>query len=175
MSTLVKTEFQARVLAIDPTSRGFGYVVMEGPGELVDWGLKEARESKNAHCLRQIRGLVERYAPTVILIEDYREPGARRQARVRALLERVAVGPWRGALVVRLTRPLVKQAFAKSGAATRDEIASAVARNFPELASRLPGARRTWMSPNPGLAVFNAAALALTYFRFVHSEARSLL
>lgn len=166
-STPIEIESPARVLAVDPTSRGFGYLIMEGPEELVDWGLKRTPEEKNVRCLRQIRRLVERYAPTVILIEDYREPEAYRQERVRGLLEQLAVGPWRGALVIRIPRRLVKLAFAKSGAATRDEIAQAVSRKFSELARRLPPTRRLWMSADPRMAIFNAASLALTYYHFV--------
>jgi hypothetical protein len=31
---------EKRVLAIDPTHRGFGYVILEGPERLIDWGTR---------------------------------------------------------------------------------------------------------------------------------------
>ena len=30
-----------RIIAIDPTTKGFGFAVMEGPEDLIDWGIKE--------------------------------------------------------------------------------------------------------------------------------------
>jgi len=42
----IKNEKVIRVLAIDPSTRGFGFAVLEGPSRLIDWGVKETR-SKN--------------------------------------------------------------------------------------------------------------------------------
>jgi hypothetical protein len=35
-----------RVLAIDPSTRGFGFAILEGPNQLIDWGVKETRADK---------------------------------------------------------------------------------------------------------------------------------
>ncbi len=59
-----------RVLAIDPTTKGFGFAVMEGPEKLIDWGVKGVRGSKNSECLRLISGLIDQYQPDVIVVED---------------------------------------------------------------------------------------------------------
>lgn len=32
-----------RILAIDPTTRGFGFGILEAPERLIDWGVKEAK------------------------------------------------------------------------------------------------------------------------------------
>src|SRR5947207_3331343 len=92
-----------RVLSIDPTSRGFGFVVFESPTTLVDWG-----------C---------RYVPV----------------------------------------SLVKKVFGTFRANTKHEIAHAVAQQLPELAPELPRYRKAWMSEGSQMAIFDAAALALTY------------
>ena len=42
------THDRERVLAIQPTTRGFGFAVFEGPQEPIDWGVKEVRKNKNA-------------------------------------------------------------------------------------------------------------------------------
>lgn len=43
-----------RVLAIDPTSRGFGFVVFEGPEHLIDWAVVEIRKDKEDKCLQRM-------------------------------------------------------------------------------------------------------------------------
>ena len=52
-----------RVLAIDPFSRGFGFVVLEGTDSLVDWGLKDIRKAKAEKSLKQIAILIAHYEP----------------------------------------------------------------------------------------------------------------
>ena len=36
-----------RILAIAPSSRGFGFAVLEGQEKLVDWGVKSIKGDKN--------------------------------------------------------------------------------------------------------------------------------
>ena len=52
-----------RVLALDPTHRGFGFVVLEGPTTLVDWGVKRVGPAKNQETIAKVSGLIERYRP----------------------------------------------------------------------------------------------------------------
>lgn len=58
----------------------------------------------------------------------------------------------------------MKKGFFEEGAANKHQIATAVVQKFPELAPRLPPDRKPWMSEDPRMAMFNAVALALTYF-----------
>lgn len=43
-----------RVLAIDPSTRGFGFAVLEAPNRLIDWGVKEARTDKQRRALSKV-------------------------------------------------------------------------------------------------------------------------
>ena len=36
---------EKRVLAIDPTTKGFGFAIMEGPERLIDWGVKGVKNN----------------------------------------------------------------------------------------------------------------------------------
>ena len=74
-----------RVLAIDPTTRGFGFAVLEGPDRLVDWGVKTVKQDKHAGCLVKVREIIALYQPTVLVIENAQGQGSRRCARVRQL------------------------------------------------------------------------------------------
>jgi hypothetical protein len=152
-----------RVLSIDPTSRGFGFVVFESPTTLADWGCKAIRQQDKAKTLAKVLELIYHYRPGIIVLEDYR--GSRRCARVQNLLDEVC----RLATTERLkTRRIpvlrVKQVFRTFRARTKHEIAHAVAQQLPELAPELPRYRKPWMSEGSQMAIFDAAALALTYF-----------
>jgi RNase H-fold protein (predicted Holliday junction resolvase) len=74
---------QARVLAIDPTHRGFGYAVFEGPDLLVDWGERNIWGQKNAGSVEAVARLIERYQPDILVLEDPSSADCRRWPRVQ--------------------------------------------------------------------------------------------
>ena len=57
-----------RVLAIDPSTRGFGFAVLEGPNRLIDWGVKETKIDKNRRSLKLIDELVNDYQPYAMVV-----------------------------------------------------------------------------------------------------------
>src|SRR5712691_5251393 len=78
-----------RILAVDPTSRGFGYALLEKPDRLVDWGIVQVMAARNAACLRRIEELTDWYQAHAVVTEDPQGRGCRRCARVRTLLRDV--------------------------------------------------------------------------------------
>jgi hypothetical protein len=64
-------------------------------------------------------------------------------------------------IVVTVTRESVRRLFAPTGT-TKFEIALAITKTFPELASRLPRKRKPWMSEDERMNLFDAVAFALT-------------
>src|SRR5437870_1613293 len=78
---------EIRVLAIDPSTRGFGFAVLEGPNRLIDWAVKETKVNKNAKSLKLIDDLIDRYQPNVIVVEDYAGKGSRRCRRIQTLID----------------------------------------------------------------------------------------
>ena len=156
-----------RVLAIDLGTRGFGYAVMEGPHKLIDWGVREIRRNKTTVTLAKARQLIDRYQPEVFVLEDYSSQGDRRPDRVRTLANRLREPALdAGIRTQSFARSKVKGAFVASEAVSRYEIASLLAKWFPELFSRLPPKRKPWMPEHPQMGVFDAVALALTYYFF---------
>jgi hypothetical protein len=59
MSSAPATE--KRVLSIDPTHRGFGYVVLEGSEHLIDWGVRHVQGSKNKASIQAASDLISYY------------------------------------------------------------------------------------------------------------------
>src|SRR5262249_9514985 len=168
-----------RVLAVDPSTRGFGFAILEGPDRLIDWGVKETKVDKKRRSLRFIAELIHRYQPNVLVVEDYTGKGSRRCRRVRKLIKEISrLAVQRKIKVRNFSRLKVKQAFSESGTPNKCEIAIAIAKHFPELAPRLPRFRKPWMSEDYRMSIFDAVGFALTVFRFrtgeisVHRPAR---
>src|SRR5581483_8767253 len=83
-----------RVLAISPSSRGFGYAVLEGDRFLVDWGVRNVGREKNSQTLQKTDELISRYDPHVLALQDHSAPDSKRRHRIRDLgkkLEKLAL------------------------------------------------------------------------------------
>jgi len=146
------------LLGLAPTARGLGYIVIDGAHRLCDWGVREARGGdKNGQALRVAAALMERCAPSALIVEDIRT--ARRHPRIVALLaELTKAAEARGMRVQRFTRSALRAHF---GVHTKHAIAEEVAKAIPVLAVQLPRKRKPWMSEDARQALFDAAALAL--------------
>lgn len=151
-----------RVLAVDPMTKGFGFALLEGRSTLVDWGTREARGDKASTCVRKVAELLGRYRPDFLVLEDHRAPSSVRCVRVRQLLQRIQNEAAKQRIRVRLvSRVRVRATFERRGARTKEQVAQAIAGNFPEVAPYLPRPRKPWMTEDDRMSVFDALALTL--------------
>ena len=159
-------QFESFVLAIYPSTRGFAFVVFEGPESPFDWGTKEFRGlRRSARTLEAIAALIERYRPDAIVIEDFTEKGSRRSLRIRNLYRSlIHLGQTECIDVSRYSKVQVRHCFGSVGATTKYEIATAIARQIPAFGHRLPRLRKIWMSEDARQNLFDAAALGLTHY-----------
>lgn len=164
-----------RILAIDPTHRGFGYVVLEGSDRLVDWGLRQWRRGKSSNAVDRVCNLIRRVTPDVLVIEDTRCDSCRRGERVREFLDRVAAATISEVRVRRVAAAAVRARFSAAGAKNKDAVARILAAQFPELAPLLPPPRKPWKSEDERMAVFDAAALAANGARLHSRPTRPLI
>lgn len=163
---MIAVASEAFVLALYPTTRGFSFVLFEGPETPYDWGVKAIPgRRKNARTIAEIRRLIDRYQPYAIVLEDVSEKKARRGSRVRHLTWGIAhLAQAESIEVHRYTKATVHNTFRRSGAKTKQEVAQAIAIHIPAFAHRLPPIRKAWMSEDPRMSLFDAAALGLTFF-----------
>ena len=160
-----KADNPKRVLAVDPTSRGFGFIVLEGLTSVIDWGVKTVKTNKQTETLAKVTELISRYQPESIVLEAVGDKDSRRCKRIQNLILSIRSLAKRRKVRSNCFSPAkVKRIFLTFGAATKHQIAHVVARQLPELASRVPRYRKAWMSEDYSMAIFDAAALALTYF-----------
>lgn len=157
---------QGLVLSIYPTSRGYSFVLFEGPQSPYDWGVKDIRKrKKNEATFEGFKALLERYRPDHVVIENYTEHGSRRSSRIRRLYRMLVQYTINECIEVNLiSRDTIRTYFASVGAKTKYEIAQAIAVQIPALAHRLPRLRKIWMSEDPRQSLFDAAALGIVFY-----------
>jgi Holliday junction resolvasome RuvABC endonuclease subunit len=162
---------EKRLLSIDPTHRGFGYVVLEGPERLIDWGTRHVQGPKNKASVAAVGELIGRYRPQIMVLEDVAARDCRRSRRVRELVEALdRHGRERGLTVRKIAKARVKKMFSRLGIRNKGQMARFIAARFPELARYLPPERKPWMSEDLKMAIFDAAAFGLAVFSHVQSK-----
>lgn len=158
-----KTAKTRRVLAIAPSSRGFGFAVMEGNETLVDWGAKSVKGDKNAQCIQKTDELITQYQPDILATQDFEAKDCRRAARIRELgRDFVNLAKQHKIKAAALSRSKVRAALFAGRPGTKHDQATMLANRFPaELGFRLPPKRRPWMSEDSRMDIFEAVALTL--------------
>jgi|HubBroStandDraft_6_1064221.scaffolds.fasta_scaffold678166_2 hypothetical protein len=157
-----------QVLAIHPTTSGFGWVLFEAATRPIEWGTASVANADNVRCLERIRELIERFRPTEIVLEQFEGKPARRKRRiVRLSRSIVELARLHGVEPSIFTREAIEQAFAKFGAKDRYQIATVIAGHIEPLAHLLPPKRKIWLPESRSMGLFNAAALAITFFALI--------
>jgi Holliday junction resolvasome RuvABC endonuclease subunit len=152
------------VLGVHPSARGFGWALFEGPLVPFDWGTVDIRSDKNTRALARFEQLLDRYQPSALAMEAFEPENAHRSARIRTLGRgMVRRAEARGVNVRLYSRSQISKTFVDDNASTREEIAAAVAGRIAVLKPRLPKPRKIWVGEHPNIALFSAAACALTY------------
>jgi hypothetical protein len=146
------------ILAIDPTSRGFAFAVLEAPAFLVDWG-ERIVPAKTGGLLRKVDELLPRYEPTLLVIEDLAGLGARRRKRASKEIHSIELlAQKRGLSAERISRLGVIDTFAPGK--SKYEVALRLAEIFPALAERLPRKRKAWTTEDARMNIFDALGFA---------------
>ena len=155
-----KRDLHNRVLAIAPSYRGFGFAMMDGDA-LVDWGVSMVTKDKNVRCLSKVESFLDHYQPDLMAMENYAH--SRRSPQIRTLVRQITkLAASRDIRVKLFTRGQINRAFCANDRGSKNALAEAVAKRFPdELGFRLPPKRRPWMSEDYRMDIFDAAAFGL--------------
>ncbi len=153
------------VFAIYLNSRGFAFVLFEGPLAPRDWSTIEVRGDKREKIVARVSSLFARYKPHVVVLQDMSPTGTDRPHRIRHLNEVITKLAERHGLPTALvSRSEVRERFAYLGSVTKDAIAAAIAKHIPAFERFLPLPRKPWKSEDARMGLFDAAALALIFF-----------
>jgi hypothetical protein len=152
-----------RVLALDLHPRRFGYVVLEGPDRLLDWGVRSHRRKGNSADVlirRRLRPLLELWSPTLLVIHAARQiPPRKKLVRERLLKGVVAEAKKQRARV----QMLKKRPADLAEKLTKYERAQAVVKRFPVLTQKLPPKRKPWESEHYSMSIFETLEVAVDY------------
>lgn len=151
----------ARILAIAPSTRGFGFSVLEGFDTLADWGVKSVTTDKNARSVAKVEQLISHYRPDILVLEDF-SPGKRTPRIKRLGRSIITLARSKNVKVALFTQGQIREAFSQIGTRTKQARAEFIAQKFPdEIGFRLPPKRKPWMSEDYRMNIFDAVALAL--------------
>lgn len=155
------------VLSIYLTTRGFAFALFEGPLSPVDWGTTDMRGLlKNRRCHKAAKALLTRYKPDVLVLQDMGKNEPHRILRIRLLNIAIARLAENACVpVLMISRARLREHFASRGTPTKQGIAELIAKHIPAFERYLPRKRKPWMSEDKRMALFDAAALALTAFQ----------
>jgi hypothetical protein len=146
------------ILAIDPTSRGFAFVVLEAPVFLVDWG-ERIVPTRSGNVIRKVGDLLSYHQPAALVVEDIGAKGCLRRKRAREEIKRMEqLAKASGMQVERVSRLAVRDTFAPGK--SKYAVALRLAQVFPIFGGRLPRKRRAWMSEDQRINTFDALGFA---------------
>lgn len=154
-----------RTLALDLHPRSFGYVVLEGPERLLDWGVRSWRGKGNRYDVlvrRRLAPLLEHWKPSDLVI---RKPAGipRCQSGIDSLIMRIDSAAKSHRIPVRAVRHGLGEE--REQRLTKYENARRVVERFPVLAQKLPPKRKAWESEDYRMTMLTAAHLAYMYQR----------
>jgi hypothetical protein len=151
-------------LSIYPNSRGFGFVVVEGPGMLVDYRICTVKPASNDLVLARFKKILALHNPTVVLLREAELSKSDRKQRIPKLV--VAISKFlksKNIPVYRYSREQIKNAFDQFGATTKYDIAQGIASQYDELKELAPKQRKAWMEEDYRMGIFDALALVGTH------------
>lgn len=153
------------ILAIAPSTKGFGFVVLEGQETFVDWGVRTAKGDKNAQSLAKVKKLITQYQPGTLVLEDASAKGSRRSSRIRRLAQQMVKMAATLKVSAKLfSRDQVVKTFFTDGQGTKHLLAEIMAKQFPEqLGLQLPPKRKPWKNEDSRMGIFDAVALAMVF------------
>ena len=148
---------QTRILALDVHPRSFGYVVVESPDKLLDWGVRRSYQKTKSHpevlARGRLRPLLKIWKPGVVVTRV----GDRRSKDVQSLLRHMKKEAEATAFL-----PLTDARGYYLGRGKYQRAVEMAAR-FPEIGWKLPPKRKLGDSEHYLMSIFEALAIALHY------------
>ncbi len=150
-----------RMLSIYPNTLGFGFVVFNDLGEILDYGMVSIRPINNDKCFGRIQRIISYYQPQLLILEDYLK--SNKSTRVQKLIERICEANENSLKIFLYPREQVRDVLAIFGAKNKYEISKKVCEAYPQFNSKLPEKRKVWEPENYYQGIFDAITLVLTH------------
>lgn len=159
------TQMKNIVYALHLNANGFGFVYLENPRKLLDYGSVRINPISNRKVLERIKRSFDYLRPSIVIIQDSEGKASRAGRRVRRLIDKIISQANKEKLkVVMYSRDQIRDVFEQFGGVTKYEISRVILTEFKELESREPKKRKSWQSESHNMPIFDALSLALTWY-----------
>jgi hypothetical protein len=158
-----------RILAVDLRRSRFGYAVLDGPNLLLEWGSGEILadgKDRGAFKSTRLHSVLRVASPAAVIVRRSQQKGnldTRLRDRLYRQIKRVAEAY--SIPSADISQEQIKRAFHVAPRVSKHQIASVIARIFPELQLKLPVARRAWEPERHSMIVFDSIAAGLAYLQ----------
>jgi len=132
-----------------------------GPDELIDWGIKNFRHGVNAVKVPlhvKLALILDQYEPDTVVFKEPRTEARKTIARAISNLAQRRRIPVR-----RISGATVRRVFPDQNH-NKYQIASVIAKRYPELSPRLGPRRKFWEAEKYSMSIFDAVAIGIAYF-----------
>jgi len=160
---MTTTNYQKVTLVLYPNTFGVGFVICEGPKEILDYGIKKVRPISHHKYMKKVKWLLDFCKPDIILLLDYKSRKiSKRQKRI--IDEIVQLAHASNLNLKSYSRSQIKQTFLIFNAKTKYDIAMVILNWYPELKNKEPHKRLPWMAEHYQMVVFDTFSLMLTHY-----------
>jgi hypothetical protein len=157
-----------RLLALAIRSSKMGFVVFEGPAQLLDWGVRwfgVRKSSLRSRVSRRVEALLRIHNPLTVVACDRTYYSAAANRRFAIIVSSIRAETRRHSATFKiLSTPQVQRHFALRGYVTKHGIATDLSSRFEELSWRLPTRRKPYEREAPAMVIFDAAANGLAFY-----------
>lgn len=165
-------ERNSRVLAFDVRPQWLGFAAFEAPAKLLDFGVTRLRSREAGP--RRLSFLVNTLRPAIIVLRRVAPGSVRDHPRTKSLVRAIECLSLRYSIRVEfVNESQLRDHLRRRDARTKQETASLLARDFPDLRWIVPPPRRLWQHEHRNMPVFDAAALGVSYFALANKEDRA--
>jgi len=154
-----------KVLAVYPNSKGYAYVLMQGPLIILTKRMVSVSPVDNTRIINDIKTLIREHCPNAFIIENpkckYSRKGVRGNQLLRSL---VLCAKYQKIGVYSYSREDIRLVFEIWKAQTKYEIAEVIAKNIKSFRILLYSKPRYPDSQKYLTAIFDAVSLGITHY-----------
>jgi hypothetical protein len=154
-----------RLLALEVRSRKIGFAVFEGPGRLLDWGVRSCshptRELPEV-VAKRVRPLLVRYEPIALAVRNENQYSSQTAVRLRASITSIRKEATQCGVEFQLLKTRTRKHFlVQRGYCTKYQVAEMIGKSFEEFSWKVQPQRKAWHSESYHTIIFDAVATGL--------------
>lgn len=146
------------ILALSLDWQGFGFVVFDGPDDLIDYGTRNFRHRAKVPLEAKLLLLLDANHPDALVLV---EPTTAKRKKIAVKVAKAAKAEKIPLKLI--SNETIRKVFAPENQ-NKYQIAARIADRYPELLLRLPSPRETYDSEKFGITIFEAAAAGFAYY-----------